>query len=178
MKGVACVALPMPADFPQIIATMTNAQAKAHYGVGDKSLQRWRRQAGVVGEAPKLDSAPDGFAQSTSIMTMNELCRAYGIGLTRARRWCKELEVWPRRAVRSSQRVKLAPQPVVRPMTRTDFAADYLRRYGPVYRCDAKGAFSPIGQFYSRGGRVLTGDEVIARATRLGWQSADLGIAA
>jgi hypothetical protein len=46
-------------------------------------------------------------------------------------------------------------------------AADYLRRFGPVYRCNSVGRPDIAGKFWRRGSAVLTSAELIERADYL-----------
>jgi hypothetical protein len=50
-------------------------------------------------------------------------------------------------------------------------AADYLRRFGPVIRCNAAGRYDPNGDRWLRGSSLLTADEVIERAEFNGWRN-------
>lgn len=61
------------------------------------------------------------------------------------------------------------PLPIRRDCTRAGQAADFLQKNGPIYRCTSKGAPFAKGTFWNRGGRILTDDDVIERAARLGW---------
>lgn len=58
---------------------------------------------------------------------------------------------------------------VNRDLSRVGQAADFLRKYGAVYRCGPRGNPQPKGEFWNRNGHVLTDDEIISRASRLGW---------
>jgi hypothetical protein len=59
--------------------------------------------------------------------------------------------------------------PARRDMTRIGQAADFLRRFGPVFRCGPGGVALQSGLHWNRGGFVLTDAELVARAERLGW---------
>lgn len=48
-------------------------------------------------------------------------------------------------------------------------AADFLRRFCPVSRCDAAGKYDPRGRYWRIGDAVLAEADIIARATRKGW---------
>ena len=47
-----------------------------------------------------------------------------------------------------------------------DQAADVLRRYGPVYRCDERGRMDTKGKLWRFGMVICDGEELIARADR------------
>jgi hypothetical protein len=49
-------------------------------------------------------------------------------------------------------------------------AADYLRRFPSVYRCDENGKPNAKGQWWRRNFSVLSADQIIATARKLGWQ--------
>jgi hypothetical protein len=57
-----------------------------------------------------------------------------------------------------------------RDTSRAGDAAEYLRRYGPVYRCDVKGRANPRADYWMRGSTVLTDNDIIERAERNGWK--------
>lgn len=48
-------------------------------------------------------------------------------------------------------------------------AADFLRRFGAVYRCDEGGKPNSKGAFWNRNNHVLDDGEIMFRAKRLGW---------
>lgn len=50
-------------------------------------------------------------------------------------------------------------------------AADYLRRFGPVVRCDDRGRYNENGTHWRRNFSVLTADEIIERAEANGFDS-------
>jgi len=50
-------------------------------------------------------------------------------------------------------------------------AADFLRQFGSVHRCDEKGRPNAKGQFWRRNFSVLSDEEIMSRAARLGWKA-------
>lgn len=50
-------------------------------------------------------------------------------------------------------------------------AADYLRRFGPVVRCNAKGRYDENGTHWRRNASILTADEIIERAEANGFDA-------
>lgn len=50
-------------------------------------------------------------------------------------------------------------------------AADFLRQFGSVYRCDQNGKPTTKGTHWRRNYSILSDDEVMARAARLGWKA-------
>jgi hypothetical protein len=61
------------------------------------------------------------------------------------------------------------PLPVYRDWSVVGQAVEFLRRIGPVFRCLATGAASSKGEFWNRNGWVLSDEDVLSRARRLGW---------
>lgn len=57
-----------------------------------------------------------------------------------------------------------------RDMTVVGQAADHLKKVSQIWRCDENRAPNPKGKYWNRGGYLLTNDDVIERATRLGWR--------
>lgn len=58
---------------------------------------------------------------------------------------------------------------IFRDMSAAGSAADHLRRYGAVFRCGPDGKPNAKGGFWNRNSHVLTDDEIMSRASRLGW---------
>lgn len=131
---------------------------------------------------------PDGFTGMAGAMTYAELCQHFSAGVEIVRRWSHEtgVVIGSTRERRSRGRIptpktprtrkavhwKQISRPVVRTQTdcsRPGMAAEYLRRFGPVYRCTALGRFDLKGDMWRRGSVVLTDDEIIDRALANGW---------
>lgn len=161
------------------LAHLPNAALVAHFGVNVSCICEVRKELGLPAPNPTRGPKPlpDGFTDDAPRMTMAELCAKYERSRPVIEGWLKRAGVTARRAV-----------PVRRPMSfgeraaggvtkmhdasdssRAGMAARYLRRFGPVYRCDALGKPTPDGFFWNRGGFVLSDDEVIERALRNGW---------
>ncbi|KUR71191.1 hypothetical protein AQZ52_11005 [Novosphingobium fuchskuhlense] len=104
--------------------------------------------------------------------------RHYHASLATVTRWRRELEIRPqtrmKRGIGQSRTDRgFTARPLIahRDMSRAGCAAEFLRRWGSVYRCTADGAPNAKGQFWKRNHTVLTDDQIIARATKLGWIS-------
>jgi hypothetical protein len=54
-------------------------------------------------------------------------------------------------------------------MTTAGMAAEFLRRYGSVYRCDPDGKPNAKGTHWRRFLSVVSDEDLIARAKKLGW---------
>jgi hypothetical protein len=119
---------------------------------------------------------PQGFALVAPHITMKEARLRYGRAAETIQRWCSEAGVQlmrPNHLVAGSASRKFSP---TAPRAHVEAgeagqAADFLRRFGPVFRCDADGRQLQDGFFWNRGGRtVLTDEELIERAKRNGWR--------
>lgn len=107
-----------------------------------------------------------------------QAARHYHASLATITRWRRELGFKPQARMNVSRGPRAKPihafvqRPLIqnRDMSRAGLAADFLRRYGAVYRCDDNGKPNAKGAFWKRNYAVLTDDELIARATRLGWK--------
>lgn len=56
-----------------------------------------------------------------------------------------------------------------RPQGSADMAADFLRKFGPVYKCSADGKADYKGKHYRRGAHILTPSEIVEKAKRVGY---------
>lgn len=59
-------------------------------------------------------------------------------------------------------------------LTQADEAAEFLRKFGAVYRCTPEGIPSAKGSHWKRNFTVLNDEEIIGRAARLGWGKIEL----
>lgn len=169
---------PMPEDFAEH-AHETNHQLMDRYGCGTKVLVRWRKMVGVTPRDPREASpAPQGFKMVASTLTMRELRERFHRSEPVIRRWCRiegvePKRVWGKEAARlvaGRATRHFSPQtPIARDMSRVGQAVDFLRRFGPVVRCNIGGRYDPHGDRWRRGSTILTGAEIIDRAERLGW---------
>lgn len=161
---------PVPDDFTQHAYQLTEA-LEARYGVGRSTIARWRREVGMPGRTEfKAKVMPADFVECAPSLTLAEARERFGVAEPVLRRWEAHTGVHLRRLrVRPAGRLKM-DRDNRRDMSRAGMAADYLKRFGPVFRCDAQGKPSAKGTHWARGRFVLTGDEIIARAERNGWQ--------
>lgn len=140
---------PMPADFAEVAPTMLVKELRAHYNAGWRLIARWMAETGAV---PK--KAPPNIPPIESTRHMLTVRRPSG-----------------KRVIAFKQNAYLTGK-IDRPHrddSRAGQAADYLRRFGPVVRCDSTGMYSDRGTHWRRGSVVLGPDEVIERAMRNGW---------
>lgn len=170
---------PVPADFRDVAGKLRNKPLMERYGVTLAVITRWRDETGI--RPPKTQApinapepVPAGFRLVAPTSTRKQLRTRYGKSEPTINRWLRETGITPRTA---AQQGFVGPavrtfNPANRPhrdASRAGGAADFLRRFGPVVRCDATGRFDPNGDHWRRGASILTADEVIQRAERNGW---------
>lgn len=170
---------PVPADFAHFAAIETVEQLVKRYQRGTSQIARWRREISAGGPSirparpPK--SLPEDFVEVAPRLSTRELVERFGVCKVTVLKWCARAGVTPRQVkpgpatLGAMGRAKAAPIAQHRDTSRAGQAADYLRRFGPVVRCDAVGRFNPTGTHWRRGSSILTADEVIQRAERNGW---------
>lgn len=119
---------------------------------------------------------PKDFPEKIRTMTSHMAAKHYKTTLTLITAWRKECKC-PKRAMiarpyplkRRRGRTKECLSDYQRDMSKTGMAVDFLRKFGPVFSCDEKGRPDHRGKFWNRGGWVLSDDDVVSRAVRLGW---------
>lgn len=139
----------------------------------------------ACGHAPLLRKMPADFVSVLRRLGSSQLAaRHYRASLTAVTRWRREADLLPHRpAVRVSRTGRLnrgsfgmsLRAPVTqRDMTEAGRAADFLQRFGPVFRCLTTGKAHPKGTYWNRNGHVLSDREIVARAERLGFRPGGL----
>lgn len=182
----------MPDDFTTIAPTVTRSAARRHWRTGWKTIDRWYEEAGIAPGSVQIqnDPPPADFKALAPTMTRRGLCRHYKAGGKRIDRWLKETGVDFKRLTQSEaagirwkdkprknkpKRPTFVPAllkgPTIPPPdTSPDgLAAEHLRKWCPVYRCDDNGRPNPKGGFWRFGNTILTPEEVKQRAIRKGW---------
>lgn len=106
--------------------------------------------------------------------------RHYHASLGTITRWRRELDLRPQARIkkgigqqRSSRGFVERPLLTVRDLTPSGQAADFLRRYGSVYRCDVSGKPNSKGTHWRRNLSILDDDTLMRHAARLGWTPSD-----
>lgn len=124
---------------------------------------------------------PADFAQVLRNLGSQGAAKHYQTSLTTLTRWRREIGLMRHeRAVKVIMTKTVRPRAfverpllLVRDITLPGQAADFLRRWGAVYRCDATGKANAKGTHWRRFYSVLTDDEIVRTATRLGWRPFD-----
>lgn len=176
----------VPHDLATRAQTMSGTELARHYGFSPTAMRKMLKREGVkqaeyTGNA--LIPVPDDLAARCAGMTKAELVAHYGRSDWTINRWLDETGLTakeyvrprakPRAPVYNRPKLRYVRQPghsnvatVKRNVTAEDMAADVLRRYGPVYRCDEKGLAAQYGKLWRLGNIIIDGDELIARAAR------------
>jgi hypothetical protein len=180
---------PMPADFAAVAPTKTFLQLRLHYRAGAGVISRWLSEAGVeclrVRPSWELVPPPADFAEIAPTMTRSELTRHYDASQRAVRRWLKTTGIEPAKRSSAVTGYRKAPVAQKRNWIRRDLvisqnhvtrddslegrAADHLRAFAPVYRCDERGRFAGGGPSWRYGSVVITGEELVERAIRRGF---------
>lgn len=163
----------LPSDFAEIAPGKTNDELAEHYHCSTDLITRFRKESGVASahsrrESPEL---PADFHLVAPTLTRKQLRERYHRADPTITRWLSEAGVQHARYVPTPP-VKIAPpKPVTAPadIARALQAAAYLGRFGPVSRCNEAGRYDPRGHYWRRGSAILCASEVIARASRQGF---------
>jgi len=165
---------PMPADFPQHAAIMSSKDLAVHYGSWPGCIARWRRICGIPARITNTAApAPANFAALAPTMTRHEAQAFFGRGEKVVQRWAAEHGVKFRKTatILSGQRRSKVTD-TQRDMTRAGQAAEFLQRFGPVFRCEGTGRQNPKGKFWRRGNAYpLTDADIIERAEFKGFDA-------
>ena len=153
------------------LETRSSEKVAIILGVGSSTVCKWLKDAGVqINVANTRHPIPADFAEHAPHMTQGQLEAAYSASHGVVRRWLGDAGVSPRKVVvvpiardRGPGYVNIAPSQTYGP---EDAAADTLRKFGAVFRCDERGRADHKGTHWRFGNVVLTGDELIARAER------------
>jgi hypothetical protein len=174
---------PMPEDFAEH-AHERNLDLTQRYKCGTRSLARWRAALGVVMHSPHEPvPVPAGFRLVAPEHTRKELRERYGRSDRIIARWLGQEGVTCRRPDRPAppspakksaaperRKFQMTPLAIKRDHSRAGQAADYLRKFGPITRCNADGRFDPEGDHWRRGSSILSAEDIVARAIAKGWQ--------
>lgn len=165
---------PMPDDFPEIAAQMkTAAKVARHYRSSRRVAARWFAERGIKlmrstpPPKPRIDMPPD-FPAYAPTMTKAQLSRRFDVAISVINRWLDETGL----AAKSGKReaiIQTWKSDIPPPKRETDYdlAAEYLRRFMPVNRCNSQGKYDPNGFYFRTGSTVMTFPETIERANKM-----------
>lgn len=161
----------VPADFAEHAAVENNTALRARYGnVSVNIITRWRNETGVKAPpspgTPQIP-APDGFKLIAPTMTMKQLRMHYGRGVDMIGRWLNETGTKPKTLQYGYRNGPV--NTTLRDMTKAGQAADFLKRWCPVYRCDERGRLKGSGSMWRYGDTVVTPAGLIERAEAKGF---------
>jgi len=161
---------PIPDDFVATQSELkTSAKLAKHYRASTRTVYKWMRALGIVLIDPhRLRPLPSDFPTMARLLTKSALAAHYKTTPQVIARWFTETDLTPKdpRATRNISQTWRPDIPGPRRETEHDLAAEYLRRFGPVSRCDERGRYRQAGDYYLVGNTVHTKDELLARARR------------
>ncbi|MDY7525510.1 hypothetical protein [Sphingomonas sp. 10B4] len=175
VRNATQVALSVPADFAEHAPTSCNPDLAQRYGVSINIISRWRNETGCRAPKPVPPTVanaapiPDGFALVAPTMTMKQLRLRFGRSSHVVHRWLTLTNTKPKK-LQSGYR-NGPTNAVLRDMTAVGQVADYLRRWGPVFRCNKVGQADPRGTHWRRGLAILTDVELTDRAVAKGYDA-------
>lgn len=162
-----------PEGFTDDAKHMSIRSLAAKYNLNQKTVSRMIKTLDIERTVPiiprKRREAPEGFADAAKTMTLRELAERFSMSTKVASRLIRRMGI-----VRVSR-------PKTRPSTNRGWvmsienrskadqspahiAANYLRGFDPVLRCDHTGKLNPEGSHWHIRGRVVTGDELMEMA--------------
>jgi hypothetical protein len=168
-----------PAGFAEAAAVNSSADLAKLYRRTAGTIAQWRRDCGVKAPGNSHVSSgtyqpvpmPENFATLGPTMTRHEAQAFFGHGEVVVKRWAQEAGIAFRKQIsvvsgRRSPKVR----DTARDMSRAGQAAEFLQKFGPVFRCTGTGAANPKGDHWRRGSTILSSADIIERAERNGWR--------
>lgn len=169
----------IPSDFAEKAKTMCRNQLVKHYRTSDKAVGRWAAECDVHPLKVMMRPAPADWEQLCAKHTAAELRRLLKADIKVIKRWISETDIEPvpfdlksiippSRKPNTLKQMGTPHKAIIRDKPRSiwDDAADVLRHYGPVYRCDERGRADQKGRYWRAGMVILTPDDLLARADR------------
>lgn len=169
----------IPSDFAEKAKTMCRNQLVKHYRTSDKAVGRWADECGVHPLKVMMRPAPADWEQLCAKHTAAELRRLLKADIKVIKRWISETDIEPvpfdlksiippSRKPNTLKQMGTPHKAIIRDKPRSiwDDAADVLRHYGPVYRCDERGRADQKGRYWRAGMVILTPDDLLSRADR------------
>lgn len=169
---------PVPDDFLKLSLTMCRHQLEQHYRTSWRQICAWVEETGVTprdGRETRPQSRrplPDDFRQIVPGMTRRQIQQHYRCSGEAVIRWLDETGIVAAKPVPNIGNLNWR-MPTGRPTVKAlrnyslyDEAADVLRRFFAVYRCDERGRANPEGKLWRVGNTIVDGDELLSRAAR------------
>jgi hypothetical protein len=173
-----------PDDFADIAPKHSKAALCRFYGQGFDVINRWLSETGAThGGRPKgyttakRRPVPDDWATMCPRLSKTALRRYYTAAGETIDRWIAESGIQPLPTSDAHRQAGAKAQGGTSRMGRAHFvhvsdrvrsmyddAANVLRKYGPVSRCDENGKYQQAGDYWRVGWNVITGDELLERA--------------
>lgn len=152
----------VPKDFKDVCASLqSKRKLMAHYNAGCVTIEKWINDLGVNFPLSTKKTIPGDFHLSAQSKTKTELSKLYDVNIRTINKWVEETGVKPRKYVRGYY---IGPKSTkIFSMTRPDeygMAADFLRKFMPVSRCNQDGKFNATGKFYRVGSVVMSADDM------------------
>lgn len=160
----------IPDDLRAYIEAHTQEEAAHHYGVSVALIQKWCRTIGYK-KPPAVKPVPDWLKAEGPNMTRAQIKQRASVGDTVLDRWIAQTGITPMPPqIKMLKRGTWKPAKHTAPIrSKAEDAAEYLRRFGPVYRCDERGAAMQGGAMWRRGSAVLSDAELVERAYANRW---------
>lgn len=162
----------IPADFRQQRDRLgALANLAIHYRASHRTVSRWLREAKIPplfkGPPPRSRRPiPPDFRRLAPQSSIGFLTRHYKTSQATVARWLDETGIQPKPAKLRGFKLEAWRSDIPPPRRETDhdLAAEYLRRFMPVSRCDERGRYAQGGDYYRIGCSILTFAELIDRA--------------
>lgn len=160
----------IPEDFLAYMQDHTQEQAAHDHEVSVGLIQKWCRAVGYK-KPPVRKAVPAWLKADGPSMTRAQIKHRAHVGDAVLDRWIAETGVTCLPAqIKHLKRGTWKPAKHTAPIrSKAEDAAEYLRRFGPVYRCDERGAAKQGGAMWRRGSAVLTDADLIERAYANRW---------
>lgn len=157
----------------------SGTQPQKHCRTCGTQISRYSRgQCRSCGYIGLKRNCPDDFLSVLHRLGSQGAAKHFNASLSTVTRWRREagmaLHERARRARSGGlpkQRGVLCSGLLQRDVSLPGQAADFLRQFGSVHRCDVTGKPNTKGKFWRRNFSVLSDEEIMSRAARLGWKA-------
>lgn len=163
---------PAPEGFTDDAKHMSIRSLAAKYNLNQKTISRMIKALGIERSVPiiprKRREAPEGFADAAKTMTLRELAERFSMSTKVASRIIRQMGIVrvPRPKTRTANKgwIMSIENRSDADQSPAHVAANYLRKFDPVLRCNEDGKINPSGKYWHIRGRVVTGDELMEMA--------------